>query len=89
MEWDPLCGSHDQIIATHSSLNHLLHHPTVNSYHWNNYQEKFCIEPSLLNISECTLCVCCVCLFVCVCVCVCVYVCLCVCMCVCLCVCVC
>ena len=52
MEWDPLCGSHDQIVAIQSSLNHLLRHPTVNTYHWDSYQENFCIEPSLLNISE-------------------------------------
>ena len=53
MEWDPLCGSHDLLVATQSSLSHLLHHPTVNTYHWINYQETFTIEPFLLNISEC------------------------------------
>ena len=54
MEWDPLCAtSHDQLVATQSSLLHLLHYPSVSSCLWDNYQEKFSVEPSLFNISEC------------------------------------
>ena len=53
MGWDPLCGLHDRIFATQLSLNHLLHHPTVSTLQWTNYKESFCVEPSLLNISEC------------------------------------
>lgn len=52
MEWDPLCGSHDQLVATQSSLRHLLHYSIANIYQLNDYQEKFSIEPFLLNISE-------------------------------------
>ena len=56
MGWDPLCGLHDRIAAIQSSLNHLLHHPPVSTFQWTNYQESYCMEPSLLNISECAVC---------------------------------
>ena len=53
MEWDPLCAtSHDQLVATQSSLLHLLHYPSVNTHQWGYYQEGFSVEPFLFNISE-------------------------------------
>ena len=55
MGWDPLCGSHNHLIAAQSSLCQLLRNPDdggVSVLSWQSYQEIFPIEPSLLHISE-------------------------------------
>ncbi|XP_065905236.1 uncharacterized protein [Dysidea avara] len=53
MGWDPLCGSHNHLIAAQSSLCQLLRNPDdggVSVLSWQSYQEIFPIEPSLLHI---------------------------------------
>ena len=52
MGWDPLCGSHDHLVAAQSSLHHQLRHPDDSSDTILSYQEMFLIEPSLLYNSE-------------------------------------
>jgi len=55
MGWDPLCGSHDQLVATQSSLHHQLRYHDVSSgtvLSLECYQEMFVVEPSLLHNSE-------------------------------------
>jgi len=60
MDWDPLCGSHDQLIAAQSSLSQLLRQPDGSGdvLHWKSYQETFCVEPSLFHDCEYTCLVC-------------------------------